>query len=79
MRGSSDMGGDPCLWRPFPDSSLAGKEHGRIIPLREHSFLEDHQRPALELCDSLPEPDADRPKPATVTRITPLALTAPFD
>jgi hypothetical protein len=23
----------PCLWSPLPDSSLAGQEHGRTIPL----------------------------------------------
>jgi hypothetical protein len=22
-----------CLWSPLPDSSLAGQEHGRTIPL----------------------------------------------
>jgi hypothetical protein len=45
----------------------------------EHSPLDDDHRPAPEFCDSLPEPDADRPAPATVTRTTPLAPTAPFD
>jgi CheY-like chemotaxis protein len=24
-----------CLWRPLPDSSLAGQEHGRTIPLAD--------------------------------------------
>ena len=24
-----------CLWSPLPDSSLAGQEHGRTIPLAE--------------------------------------------
>ncbi len=28
-------GGAPCLWRPLPDSPLAGQEHGRTIPLPE--------------------------------------------
>jgi hypothetical protein len=24
-----------CLWSPLPDSSLAGQEHGRTIPLAD--------------------------------------------
>jgi hypothetical protein len=47
--------------------------------LPEHSPLDDRQFPAPELRDSLPEPDADRPKPEMLTRITPSAPTAPFD
>ena len=27
--------GAPCLWSPLPDSSLAGQEHGRTIPLAD--------------------------------------------
>jgi hypothetical protein len=28
-------GDAPCLWRPLPDSLLAGQEHGRTIPLAD--------------------------------------------
>jgi len=28
-----------CLWSPLPDSSLAGQEHGRTIPLADMSCL----------------------------------------
>jgi hypothetical protein len=39
---------------------------------------DDVHRPAPELADSLPEPDAESRPLATLTRITPLAPTAPF-
>src|ERR1700751_1093901 len=28
-----------CLWSPLPDSSLAGQEHGRTIPLADSAVL----------------------------------------
>ena len=40
----------------------------------EHSPLDDRQLPEPELRDSLPEPAADRPKPDTATRTTPLVV-----
>jgi len=46
--------------------------------LPEHSPLDDRQLPEPELLDSLPEPDAESRPLATLTRITPLAPTAPF-
>src|SRR6516165_8272448 len=36
-------GGAPCLWRPLPDSWLAGQEHGRTIPLADI-----HRRPHFQ-------------------------------
>ena len=48
-----------------------------FMTLKLAPVINDRERPAPELRDSLPEPDADRPKPATVTRTTPLAPTPP--
>jgi hypothetical protein len=33
-----------CLWSPLPDSSLAGQEHGRTIPLGEFQRRQPPQR-----------------------------------
>jgi hypothetical protein len=33
-----------CLWSPLPDSSLAGQEHGRTIPLADIGQLNDLTR-----------------------------------
>ena len=60
-----------------PPSIISARREADQLP--EHSPADDDHRPAPELFVSLPEPDADQPAPATVTRITPLAPTDPLD
>jgi hypothetical protein len=37
-----------CLWSPLPDSSLAGQEHGRTIPLADIEVITF--RPSTQFC-----------------------------